>query len=60
MEAAILEAEETVIARQADVEASATAGHAALTEACQSLEDAQATVERLYVRWQELEARRDG
>ena len=60
MEAAILEAEEAVTARQADVEASATAGHAALTEACKTLEDAQAAVERLYSRWQELEARRDG
>jgi ATP-binding cassette subfamily F protein uup len=58
MEAAILAAEETVAARQAEVERSATAGHAALAEACHALEEAQHTVERLYARWQELEARR--
>ena len=58
MEAAILAAEEAVAARQADVETAATAGHAALTDACRALEDAQHAVERLYARWQELEARR--
>jgi ATP-binding cassette subfamily F protein uup len=58
MEAAILAAEEAVAARQAEVERSATAGHAALAEACHALEEAQHTVERLYARWQELEARR--
>ena len=57
MEAAILAAEEAVAARQAEVEGAATAGHAALAEACRALEDAQQAVERLYARWQELEAR---
>ncbi len=58
MEAAIQSAEESVTACQAKVEAAATAGHVVLTEACQALEAAQATVERLYARWQELEAKR--
>jgi ATP-binding cassette subfamily F protein uup len=60
MEAAILAAEEAVTACQARVQESATAGHAALSEACQALEAAQATVERLYARWQELEAKKGG
>lgn len=58
MEAAVLSAEEVVAARQAEVEAAATAGHATLTAACQALETAQHEVERLYARWQELETRR--
>ena len=58
MEAAITAAEEVVTARQADVEAAATAGHAVLTEACLALEASQKDVERLYARWQELEAKR--
>jgi ATP-binding cassette subfamily F protein uup len=58
MEAAITAAEETVAARQAAVERAATAGHAALAEACRELEAAQHTVEGLYARWQELEAKR--
>jgi ATP-binding cassette subfamily F protein uup len=58
MEAAILAAEETVAMRQAEVERAATAGYAALTEACRLLEEAQAAVERCYARWQELEAKR--
>ncbi len=58
MEAAILAAEEAVADRQAEVEQAATSGHAALAEACRALEEAQKTVERLYTRWQELEARR--
>lgn len=58
MEAAILAAEETVAERQADVERAASAGHAALAAACRALEEAQREVERLYSRWQELEARR--
>jgi ATP-binding cassette subfamily F protein uup len=58
MEAAILAAEEAVAARTADVERAATSGHVALAEACRALEDAQHAVERLYARWQELEARR--
>lgn len=58
MEDAIAEAEESVEQCQAKVEASAT-DHVALTEACQALEDAQAKVEQLYARWEELEAIRD-
>ncbi|HKI31348.1 MAG TPA: ABC-F family ATP-binding cassette domain-containing protein [Gemmataceae bacterium] len=58
MEAAILAAEETVAARQAEVDRAAAVGHVALAEACRALEEAQREVERLYVRWQELEAKR--
>jgi ATP-binding cassette subfamily F protein uup len=58
MEAAILAAEEAVEQRQAQVEQAATAGHVVLAEACQALEEAQREVERLYARWQELEAKR--
>jgi ATP-binding cassette subfamily F protein uup len=58
MEAAVLAAEEAVAARQAAVESATTAGHVALAAACRELEEAQHAVERLYVRWQELEARR--
>ena len=60
MEAAILAAEEAVAERQAEVERAATAGHVALADACRALEEAQHAVERLYARWQELEARRGG
>jgi ATP-binding cassette subfamily F protein uup len=58
MEAAILAAEELVVARQAEVERAATVGHMALAEACRRLEESQRTVETLYSRWQELEAKR--
>jgi ATP-binding cassette subfamily F protein uup len=58
MEASILAAEEAVAARQAEVDAAATAGHVALADACRALEAAQRAVEQLYARWQELEARR--
>jgi len=58
MEGAILTAETLVAERQAAVEQAAGAGHAALTEACHALEEAQRSVETLYARWQELEARR--
>jgi ATP-binding cassette subfamily F protein uup len=58
MEAAILAAEETVLARTAEVERAATSSHVALADACRALEVAQRTVERLYARWQELESRR--
>ncbi|HLW65584.1 MAG TPA: ABC-F family ATP-binding cassette domain-containing protein [Gemmataceae bacterium] len=58
MEAAILSAEESVAARQAEVELAAQVGHVALTEACRRLEESQRTVEALYSRWQELEAKR--
>jgi ABC transport system ATP-binding/permease protein len=60
IEAAILVAEEAVVERQAEVEKAATAGHAALAVACRALEEAQGEVERLYARWQELEARGGG
>jgi ATP-binding cassette subfamily F protein uup len=60
MEAAVTAAEEAVAARQAEVEAASTTGHTALTDACRRLEEAQAAVEKLYSRWQELEARRVG
>jgi ATP-binding cassette subfamily F protein uup len=60
MEAAILTAEEAVVHCQADVERAAAAGHTALADACRALEDAQRAVERLYARWQELEAKRGG
>jgi ATP-binding cassette subfamily F protein uup len=58
MEAAILAAEAVVVHRQSEVEQAATAGHAVLAEACRALEEAQRAVERLYGRWQELDARR--
>ncbi len=57
MEDAILAAEEVVVGRQAEVERAATAGHVALADACRALEEAQGVVERLYARWQELEAK---
>jgi ATP-binding cassette subfamily F protein uup len=56
MEAAILTAEERVAACEAEVSRAANASHAALTEACHALEEAQRVVEQLYARWQELEA----
>jgi ATP-binding cassette subfamily F protein uup len=59
IEAAITGAEEVVVQRQAEVERAANAGHAALADACRALEEAQRNVERLYERWQELEAKRD-
>jgi ATP-binding cassette subfamily F protein uup len=58
MESAILAAEEAAGARAVEVERAATAGHVALAEACRALEEAQQAVERLYARWQELEAKR--
>ena len=58
MEAAILEAEESFAARQADVEKAATAGRTILAEACRTMEVAQSEVERLYARWAELESKR--
>jgi ATP-binding cassette subfamily F protein uup len=58
MEAAITAAEAALVERQTEVERAATAGHAVLAEACRALEAAQRSVERLYERWQELEARR--
>jgi ATP-binding cassette subfamily F protein uup len=58
MEAAILAAEEKVAGCQNQVERAAGASHVALADACRALEDAQRLVERLYSRWQELEAKR--
>ena len=58
MEAAILAAEEAVAQRQSEVERAAPLGHVALAEACRGLEEAQHAVERMYARWQELEAKR--
>jgi ATP-binding cassette subfamily F protein uup len=58
MEGNILKAEELVDACHKSVEQSASAGHVALADACRALEEAQHTVERLYARWQELEAKR--
>jgi ATP-binding cassette subfamily F protein uup len=59
MEEAILVAEELAVRREAEVQQAATAGHVALTAACEALEEARQAVERLYARWQELEARRE-
>ena len=58
MESAILAAEQAVAESEAVVERAATAGHLVLTDACRALEEAQRTVERLYARWEELEAKR--
>lgn len=60
MENAILSAEEALALREADVAQAAQSGHQALAEACRALEEARATVDRLYARWQELEAKRGG
>jgi ATP-binding cassette subfamily F protein uup len=60
MESAILAAEEAVAGREAEVARATTAGHAALADACRALEEAQRTVEKLYARWQELDAKRTG
>jgi ATP-binding cassette subfamily F protein uup len=59
MEATITAAEQAVADRQAEVERAVAAGHAILSEACRALEEAQRAVERLYGRWQELEAKRE-
>jgi ATP-binding cassette subfamily F protein uup len=58
MEDAILAAEAVVVERQGAVEKAATAGHVVLADACRALEESQQTVERLYARWQELDAKR--
>lgn len=58
MEERILAAEELVTARQRDVEdAGRGSDHVRLQECCRILHEAQDTVERLYARWQELEAK---
>ncbi len=58
MEETVMAAEERVAACQKTVEASATKGHVIFNEACKTLEEAQSEVERLYTRWEELEAKR--
>jgi len=60
IEAAIHAAEKDVAVYESHVEKAATAGHGALTEACRQLEEAQHLVEKLYARWQELEAKQGG
>jgi len=45
--AAAIPAEEGLVSRQAAVERSAPAGHAALADACRAMEEAQRAVERL-------------
>ena len=57
-ESVILAAEDVVQERTAAVEQATNAGHVALADACLALEEAQHAVERLYARWQELEAKR--
>ncbi len=60
MEERILAAEETVTARQQEVEkAGRDADHVRLQECCRELQTAQELVEKLYERWQELEAKRE-
>ena len=58
MEKAIHEAEAALAARHVDVEAAGT-DHVRLKTACEALQSAQEEVDRLYRRWQELEALRD-
>ena len=60
MEAAIMKAEESLAARHADVERAAGGDHVVLTQACRAMDAAQAEVDRLYARWQELEGKRAG
>jgi ATP-binding cassette subfamily F protein uup len=61
IESAISAAEAAVTAREAQVTAASTSGnHLTLAAACTALEQAQATVESLYARWQELDAKRSG
>ena len=58
MERAILSAEKTVVEKQAAVELASIGGHLVLLDACKELEESQRNVEKLYNRWQELEAKR--
>lgn len=58
IEATILAAEEKVAERQAAVELAAVGGHLVLLDACKALQDAQSSLEGLYSRWQELEAKK--
>lgn len=58
MEGNIHAAEQLVAERQAAVELAAVGGHLVLLDACKALDEAQRTVEALYARWQELEAKK--
>jgi ABC transport system ATP-binding/permease protein len=59
IEGTILAAEKIVTARQQEVESAGQgADHVRLGEACRQLQAAQEIVEKLYERWQELEAKR--
>ena len=58
IEAAVLAAEQKAAKLQDEVNAATTGSHTLLAEACKSLDAAQKAVEKLYARWQELEARR--
>ncbi len=60
IESAILAAEEVTAAREAEVARVSGGDHLTLATACRALEEAQASVEKLYSRWQELEAKRSG
>jgi ATP-binding cassette subfamily F protein uup len=61
IEAAITTAEAAITAREAEVATASTSGnHVALATACKALEEAQTAVEKLYARWQELDAKRSG
>jgi ATP-binding cassette subfamily F protein uup len=61
IEAAISAAEAVVTTREAEVATASISGnHVALATACKALEEAQTMVEKLYARWQELEAKRGG
>jgi ATP-binding cassette subfamily F protein uup len=58
METQILEAEETLRLVQAKTQEPGISSSAAkLQEACMAADSAQATVDRLYARWAELEAK---
>ncbi len=59
MEGRITTAEELMQTRQQQVEAAGT-DHLRLQEACRELQAAQEAVAKLYERWQELEAKREG
>ena len=60
MEAALGTAEGEVALAAAGVEAAASSPRPILTAACARLDAAQAKVEKLYARWQDLEAKRSG
>ncbi len=58
MEAAVSAAEKDVGDLEKEVETGAVGGASAFAAACKALSAAQKKVERLYARWQELEAKR--